>query len=134
MIDLDKLHKALDLHLHAMEPPLPTIWPNKTPPENFDQNAAHQKSFLLPANNRARGLQENGVLQSGIYQVNLCYPTGIGSYEPEARAVALAKHFKGQVLVVDGRKLRIKGFPDIAPPVSVSPYVVPVTIRYESIN
>lgn len=130
----DKIRKALELHLAAFEPKLPTIWQNRGDPQGFNANAPYQKAFLMPASNRAFRLRENVVLQSGIFQINLCYPTGIGAYEPEARAGALAAHFKGRILEADGVKVRIKGYPDIAPSVSVSPYVVPVSISYESIN
>lgn len=128
------IRQALEAHLAAMAPPLPTIYQNQGEPPGFNAAAAHQKVFLMPAENRARGLQEKTVLQSGIFQVNLCYPAGRGTYDVDTRAGALQEHFKGRVLEAGGIKVRIKGAPSIAGAVSVSPYVVPVTIRYESIN
>lgn len=128
------IRQALESHLAAMQPEMQTIWQNREPDPDFDVNAAHQKVFMLPAENRAQGLREKTTLQSGIFQVNLCYPAGIGTYEVETRAAALQEHFKGQVLEAEGVKVRVRGTPSIAGPVSVSPYVVPVTIRYESIN
>ena len=131
---IDTIRKALELHLTAFPgAPLPTIWQNRNPPASYKPDAAHQKAFLMPANNRSFGLRERTTLHSGIFQVNLCYPTGIGAYEPESRAVAIAEHFKGQILEADGVKVQIRGTPDVAAPVSVSPYVVPVTIRYQTI-
>lgn len=128
------IRQALESHLASMEPPLPTIWQNRAEPPGFNASAAHQKVFMLPAENRARGLQEKTTLQSGIFQVNLCYPAGIGTYDVDTRAGALLEHFKGRVLEAGGIKVRIKGHPSIAGAVSLSPYVVPVTIRYESTN
>jgi len=129
-----KIRQALETHLASMQPPLMTIYQNRAEPPGFIANNAHQKVFVLPAPNVAYGLREKTTLQSGIFQVNLCYPAGIGTYEVETRSAALAEHFKGQILEAEGVKVRIRGTPSIAAPVSVSPYVVPVTIRYESIN
>lgn len=130
----DKIRTALEAHLYAMPDPLPTVWQNRAPPTGFDAAKPHQKAFLLRGRNQSRGLQEKTTLHSGIFQINLCYPTGIGTSEIESRAVALQEHFKGRILQADGVTVRIRGLPDIADPISDSPYVVPVSIRYQSIT
>lgn len=130
----EAIRKALEGHLAASPGQLPTVWQNRAPAAGFDTNAPHQKAFLLRAKNRSFGLREKTTLHSGIFQVNLCYPSGTGAQVVEARGVALQEHFKGRVLEVDGVKVTIRGLPDIADPISISPYTVPVSIRYRSIN
>lgn len=130
----DKIRKALEDHLMASPDQLPTVWQNRAPVAGFNANAAHQKAFMMPARNRSYGLREKTTLHSGIFQINLCYPSGSGAQVVEARGVALQEHFKGRVLEVDGVKVEIRGKPDISAPISISPYVVPVSIRYQSIN
>lgn len=126
---------ALEDHLMASPGQLQTVWEGKTPAASFDQNQPHQKAFLLRAKNQSFGLKdEKTTLHSGIFQVNLCYPSGTGARVVEARGAALQEHFKGAVLLVDGVKVLIRGMPDIASPISITPYVVPVSIRYQSIN
>jgi hypothetical protein len=117
-----------------MSPALPCVWQNKPTPTNFDANKAHQKIYLLPATPRSYGLTEKTTLHSGIFQINLCYPTGIGTADIEARGKAIQEHFKGQKLALDGVTVQVRGMPAIAAPVSTSPYVVPVSIRYQSIT
>lgn len=130
----EKIRKALEARLFSSPGQLPTVWQNKTPIAGFDPAAAHQKAFLLPFPNKSYGLKEKTTLLSGIFQVNLCYPSGIGAALVEARGAVLQAHFApGTVLEADGVKVRIRGRASIAAAVSLSPYVVPVSIRYESI-
>lgn len=128
-----QIQKALEAHLAAMQPPLPTVWQNRAPVAGAT-DGAHQKAFLMPNANKSYGLREKTTLHSGIFQVNLCYPSGTGAAQVTARGVMLQEHFKGQVLEVDGVKVQIRGKPSIAAPISIAPYTVPVTIRYLSIN
>ena len=130
----EKIRKALEDHLAALDPAFPTVWQNRPTPAGFDSARPHQKAFLLRAPNASQGLRERTTLHSGTFQINLCYPSGKGVAEIEARGVALQEHFRGQVLTLDGVKVQIRGKPSIADPVSISPYVVPVSIRYQSIN
>lgn len=133
MADVE-IRKALEQHLAAMLDRLPTVWQGRQPVDGFNANQPHQKAFVMRAKNRSQGLQEKTTLHSGIFQVNLCYPSGTSATVVEARGVALQEHFKGRVLEADGVKVQIRGMPDIADPISISPYVVPVSIRYQSIN
>lgn len=128
------IRAALELHLAAIADPMPTVYQNKTPSASFDATRPHQKAYLLPATNQSFGLSEKTTLHRGIFQVSLCYPTGNGTIAVEARGKAIQAHFyAGRVLEHNGVKVRIRGKPSIAAAVSLSPYVVPVSIRYESI-
>lgn len=132
---LELIRQALEDHLAAMAAPLPTVWQNRQAPSGLDTTGeAHQKAFLLPVKPKALGLRQKFVLHSGIFQVNLCYPVGIGAQDVDTRAGTIAEHYRGQTLDADGVRVRIVGYPDIAAPVTLSPYVVPVSISYESIN
>lgn len=131
----EKIRKALEARLFSSPGQLPTVWQNKPPVDGFNASAPHQKAFLLPSENKSYGLKEKTTLHRGIFQVNLCYPSGTGAALVEARGAVLQAHFApGTELTADGVKVRIRGKPSIAGPVSSSPYVVPVSIRYESIN
>lgn len=133
MADVE-IRKALEAHLYAMADKLPTVWQGRAPSTPIDTTKPHQKAFLLRAANRSQGLREKTTLHSGIFQVNLCYPSGTSATLVEARGVALQEHFQGAILESGGVKVQIRGKPDIADPISISPYVVPVSIRYQSIN
>jgi hypothetical protein len=126
---------AFEQALGAISTGLPTVYQGRDTPPGFDQSQAHQKAFLLPAENETLGLQEKTTRHKGIFQVNLCYPSGTrGTTEADQRAVALQSAFyAGRELIADGVKVRVRGKPNIAAPVAVSPYTVPVSIRYESI-
>lgn len=128
-----KIRKALEDHLVASPGQLPTVWEGRAPSAALDKNKPHQLAFVLRAKNRSMGLREKTTLHSGIFQINLCYPAGSGAPVVEARGEALQAHFRSAVLEVEGVKVTIRGEPDIADPVSISPYVVPVSIRYQSI-
>jgi hypothetical protein len=130
-----EIRKAFEVALAAMLPALPTVYENRNPPAGFDATKPHQKCWLLPAENRSLGLKQKTTLQTGTFQVNLCYPSGIGTVDANQRAAALQTTFyAGRELVADGVRVRVKGKPSIAAASSLSPYTVPVSIRYESYN
>lgn len=132
---LEFIRQALEDHLAGMVDSLPTVWQNKAPPPGLDTTLdKHQKAFLLPVKPQALGLRQKKVLHTGIFQINLCYPVGIGAYDVDARAGTIAEHYRGRTLEVEGVKVEIVGYPEIASPVTLSPYVVPVSISYSSIN
>lgn len=134
MSDDEAIRAALEAKLYALGG-LPTVWQNKEPAAGFDPAQAHQKAFMLRALNRSLGIKEKTTLHSGIFQVNLCYPAGVGAAMVEARGAAVQAHFAaGTVLESGGVKVRIRGKPSIGNPVTVSPFVVPVSIRYQSFN
>lgn len=129
-----QIREAFEAHLRALDN-FPSVWENRPAVQGFDANKAHQKSFMIPASNKSIGLQEKTTLHRGIFQVSLCYPTGIGAGAVEERAAALQLHFAaGTVLTAGGVKVRVKGKPSVGAPISTSPYVVPVSIGYTSVN
>lgn len=116
-------------------PELPTLYQNWPEPDGFDPGLPHQKCWLLPARNKSLGLSRKRTLRKGIFQVNLCYPSGKGTHEVGARAGTLQTHFyAGRVLVAGGVQIRITDTPSVAAPTSFTPYTVPVSIDYECIN
>lgn len=129
------IRKAFEQALGSISVGLPTVYQGRDAPAGFDSTAAHQKCWLLPAENESLGLREKTTRHKGIFQVNLCYPSGTkGTTEADERAIALQSSFyAGRELVADGVKVRVRGKPNIAAPVAVSPYTVPVSIRYEAI-
>lgn len=125
---------ALEARLNAMPDKLPTVWQNKNAPQGFDAAKPHQKAFMLRSPPQGIGLSERNSLHQGYLQVSLCYPSGDGTFKIETYAKALADWFPpGLVLQGDGVRVRIRGRASVADPVSISPYVVPVSIRYETI-
>lgn len=130
-----RIRAALEAHLDALEPPLATAWQNREFEPTDD--APYQEAYAIPGPNRTLGLKQRTTLNRGIFQVNLCYPSGGETDEVEARARLVQVHFhpSSTVLIGDGVEVRIAGLPVIGAPVPGRPgrYVVPVSIRYESI-
>lgn len=128
------IRAALETRLAQLAPELPIIWQSKTPPKGFDEKKPYAKAYMMPASNQTLGLQEKTTRHIGLLQVSLCYPTGTGMAAVEAQAGAVQDLFPaGLQLTAAGVKVRIRGKPSIAAPISDSPIVVPVSIRYESI-
>lgn len=133
MTEID-IRQALEMHLAAMPGLLPTVWQNKTPVPAIDTSKPYQKAAILWAKPEALGLEELSTWHKGIFQVSVCYPSGDGTFKIETYAAALQRHFAaGTVLNRNGAKVRVRGKPSIADPVTISPYMVPVSIRFESI-
>lgn len=125
---------ALEARLNEMPDKLPTVWQNKPSPAGFDASKPYQKAYLLRSPPQGIGLEEQNSLHRGYLQVSLCYPSGDGTFKIETYAKALQDYFPpGLVLQGDGVKVRIRGRASVADPISLSPYVVPVSIRYETI-
>jgi hypothetical protein len=129
------IKEAFEVALAAISADVPTVYQGRDVPAGFDATQAHQKSFLLPAENETLGLREQTTRHKGVFQVNLCYPSGTkGTTEADLRAKALQDSFyAGRKLVADGVTVLVRGKPSIAAPVAMSPYTVPVSIRYEAI-
>lgn len=129
------IRRALEIHLGALSPDLPTAI------ENVDYKPVagqpYQECFVLAARPRTIGIRQKRALHSGIFQVNLCYPAGSGTGDVEARADLLVQHFRpvDTVLEFEGTKVSFSGFGQKANPVGGRPglYVLPVSFRYKSI-
>jgi len=132
------IRRALELHLGAATPDLPTAMQNDDfDPADPDTPPPYQECFVIPARGKARGLRQKTALHLGIFQVNLCYPAGSGTGDVDARADLLIEHFRpaDTVLEFGGTKVRFRGFGVKAGPIPGRPglYVVPVSFTYESI-
>lgn len=135
-----RIRAALEAHLAALPAdPLPTAWQNWSDPDNPIppvDGGPHQEAFILPADNSGENLKNTTTLHKGIFQVNLCYPAGVGTSAVEQRALLLQNHFNaaGPKLEGAGIAVRITKKPSIARPMDrPGLYVVPVSIPYESI-
>jgi len=128
-----RIRQALEAHLAVLVPDLPTAYQNVdfAPPEG-----PYQEAFMIPGKSETVGLGQRTAINRGIFQVNLCYATGSGAGEVEARGKLIAEHFapSSTVLNAGGVTVRIVGKPAIGAPVPGRPgrYVVPVSIRYSS--
>jgi hypothetical protein len=131
-----RIRAALEAHLEALAPALPTAWQDREfePPDS----APYQEAFVIPGPNQSLGLKQRTALIKGIFQINLCYPSGGETDEIEARGRVVQQHFHPETTVLesDGVKVRIAGLPVIGAPVPGRPgrYVVPVSIRFTSIT
>ncbi len=132
------IRAALEAHLEALLPQLPTAWQNREfdPETDAPDNAPYQEAFVIPGPSRTVDLMQRRAINRGIFQVNLCYPTGSGAESVEARGKLVRDHFDPSTTILNagGLKVRIAGRPVIGAPVPGRPgrYVVPVSIRYES--
>jgi hypothetical protein len=130
------IRQALESHLADLASPLPTAWQGLpfTPPAG----EPYQEVFLLPAANQTTDLRQSTTVCRGVFQVTLCYPTGSGVADAEAKADAIAAHFDpaSTVLTKDGVTVRIEGRPNIGGPLPGEPgrLRIPVSVRYVSIN
>lgn len=131
-----EIRAALEAHLEALEPALDTAWQNRefSPPADDP----YQEAFILPGNPKRLDLRQRRAINIGIFQINLCYPTGAGAEAVEARGKLIREHFDPATTVLEsgGVKVRIAGRPVIGAPIDGRPgrFVVPVSIRYESIT
>ncbi len=128
-----KIKEAFEVALAEVSAEIQTVYQGRDPGPGFDAALPYQKPFLLPASNQTLGLSEKTTRHNGIFQVNLCYPSGtLGTTGADERAAALQSIFyAGRILVADGVKVRVRGKPNIAAQIDYSPYTVPVSIRYE---
>lgn len=134
-----RIRDALEAHLNTLEPPLPTAWQNFDfdPATAAPDGAPYQEAFVIPGPNRTVGLKQRTAINRGIFQINVCYPTGSGASAAESRGRLIGAHFNPETTVLngaDGIKVRIAGKPVIGAPVPgrAGRFVVPVSVRYES--
>lgn len=134
------IRAALEAHLETLAPALPTAWQNRDfdPAAEAPNGAPYQEAFVLPGPSRPVDLRQRRAINIGVFQINLCYPTGAGADAVEARGKLIRTHFDPATTVLEsaGVKVRIAGRPVIGAPIEGRPgrYVVPVSIRYESIT
>lgn len=131
-----KIRQALEAHLKALDPTFPTAWQGVTFTPAAGQS--YQEVYLLPAASQSTGLRQLTTVYRGVFQVTLCYASGHGVDDAEAKAEAIAAHFDPASTVLEkaGVVVRIEGRPSIGGPLPGEPgrLRVPVSVRYVSIN
>lgn len=127
------IYNALNKHLFTLNPVLPTALENGT----FEpqQGQPYQVVNLLPADTQTRDLREKTIIESGVYQISVYYPSGQGANAARARAEALREHYAPGVLTTeDGIKVEIRGKASVRPAMSMPGwFIVPVQIRFKAI-
>lgn len=121
---------ALDTQLNAMTPALATAWEN-TEYEPVT-GTPYQRVYLLPATTANPTYGDTQALESGIFQVSLCYPELEGSGDALARAELIRAQFtRGLTLTSGGITVRIKNTPSISP-ARQEPglYIIDVSVPY----
>ena len=125
------IRSVLELRLNAMTVILPTAWENVP----FTQpSTAFQRVYLLPADTNNPTYGDSLAMESGIFQISVCYPEGNGPADALTRAEALRAWFPRGLSLTDGNvTVRISRKPSIAP-AQREPglYVIPVSISYFS--
>lgn len=127
-----KIRAALEKHLAALTPAMPTAWENA--PFAPVVGVAHQSVHLLP--NTPDDGQVGSALhfERGIAQVTLCFPLGNGPAAAEARAQLVKDTFKrGTSLLEGGITVLVTHAPSQARGmVDDGRFCVPVSIRYQA--
>lgn len=126
------IRTRLDRHLLLLAPQIPIAFQDVqfTPPA---EGAPFLRTTLIPAPPITPTLDEQVVVQRGIYQIMLSYPTGNGPRAAETKAAAIQTHFPALLALGDG--LRTRGKPTISPPIAdEARTLLAVSVRYEVVE
>lgn len=128
----ENIRRALETHLAAMSPALATAWENaQFQPTN---GTPYQRAFMLYAapDNSTLGCQRRR--EVGIFQITLCYPTGVGNSTAQSRAELVRDHFKrGTTVTHSGQSVLVTQTPSKTTlGVDGDRYMVAVTIPYSA--
>jgi hypothetical protein len=128
----ESIRRALETHLNAMTPAVATAWEGVsfTPATGVPYQRAH----MLPATPDNRQMGSSMRIERGVFQVMLCYPSGVGSATAQARADAVVAWFKrGTTLSSGGVQTIVTDTPAKSPAfIDTDRYVVPISIRYQA--
>lgn len=129
-MSLKSIRAALDLRLATLTPVIATAQENGKYEPTI--GTPYQKVSLLPNETEAPALNQQTLIERGIYQISVCYPFGNGSSNASARAELIRSHFPaGLTLTQDGYKVRISRAPSIARAIPDDMwYIVPVSIQF----
>lgn len=126
------IRRALEQRLDAMSPAMATAWENA--PFTPTVGTPYQRANLLPAtpDNQIQGAA--AYLARGIFQVTLCYPTGVGSADAETRAEAVRAQFKrGTTMTEAGINVIVMATPRTAPAlIDGDRYLIPISVTYQA--
>ena len=132
-MSLPQIRRALEKHLAALEPAVPTAWDNVqfSPPAD---GSVYQEARFVPNEPNGEMMDTLSYIELGFLQVALCYPQGKGPRDAENRVDALRAHFRrGTSLVDGGVTTDIIRVPAVAAGVPVEgQWRVPVTIYWQA--
>lgn len=128
------LQAALEARLNSLSPALPIAWENVVYAPT-DVDAPYQRVNILPGesqNNTFGGGGTELVMEVGIFQVRLYYPSGTGRGHAAARADLIRDHFpRGLAMAAGGITVIVQRTPSVAPALEEGDwYVLPVSIPY----
>jgi hypothetical protein len=131
-MSLPQIRRALEKHLAALTPGVPTAWDNVSfsPPAD---GSVYQEARFVP-NDPITPMDTLTFIEQGFLQVALFYPQGKGPRDAENRVDALRTHFRrGTTLVEDGVSTIITRVPTVAAAVPADgQWRVPVTIYWQA--
>lgn len=132
-MSLPRIAELLERHLYqwTARKDLPVAAENIT----FDApDRPYVQSHVLPATNDVIDLSGDLVVYRGVYQVNVCVPTGRGKSTAYALAEELVDHFAVNTVLTDGEfSCYIDEIPSAsAGIVNNRIYMVPVSMGYRS--
>lgn len=112
MTDIISIRKALDTHLLAATPALPTGFENKAFAPKPGQS--HQLAYFKEGPPSAPYLDQKTIFAQGFYQVSVYTPLNVGTAESDNREQTLRNHFPaGLVLKHNGATVRITDPPSV---------------------
>lgn len=125
--------RALEKKLGTLSPSLPIAGENGT--YIPVTGTAYQATTLLPATTQTPPLNEAYSIETGIFQVMVCYPSAQGPVNARTRAELIRAHFApGRLPSESGQVVEILGKPSVLPAVpAVGWYCIPVRIQYKAI-
>jgi hypothetical protein len=131
-MSLPQIRRALEKHLSALTPAVPTAWDNVgfAPPAD---GSVYQEAKLVP-NVPITPMDTITYIEQGFLQVALFYPQGKGPRDAENRVDALRAHFRrGTTLTEGGIDTIITGVPVVAAGVPAEgQWRIPVTIYWQA--
>jgi hypothetical protein len=132
-MSLPQIRRALEKHLAALMPPIPTSWDNVSfsPPAD---GSVYQEAKLVPNKPNGEMMDTLTFIEQGFLQVAVFYPQGKGPRDAENRVDALRAHFRrGTTLIEGGIETNITEVPEVAAGLPVEgQWRVPVTIYWQA--
>lgn len=121
---------ALDARLNSLSGSAPIAWPNTT--FRPTKGTLYLRANNLPASTEQTGLGANGIdTHVGIYQVDVYASLGEGRGTAEAKADAIADHFKrGTDLLYNGVTVRLGNVSRNAGLTEDDRFVISISINY----
>jgi hypothetical protein len=131
-VSLPQIRRALEKHLAALTPSVPTAWDNVgfSPPAD---GSVYQEAKFVP-NDPITPMDTLTFIEQGFLQVALFYPQGKGPRDADNRVDALRVHFRrGTTLEEGGVETTITRVPVVAAGVPADgQWRVPVTIYWQA--